>query len=125
MLLNALTPCQKLQILSPRPPCRKGVTTVFLFKSTPLSSLLLITLLCLTAVMLIAPQTDPPDTAFQINSVPLAVHGLAHYVPHGKANNDATKVLFRVAESSNLALKDWSTRDAIGGPALPRRILRC
>ena len=101
------------------------MTSEFPFKSTPLSSLLLITLLGVFTVMLIVPEIDPPGTGFQTDGFPLTVHGLAHHAPHGKTKNDAIQVPFRVAEASNRAHNDRSTREAMGVPAVPERILRC
>ena len=95
------------------------------FKSTPLSSLLLVTMLVLVTVMLIVPQIDPPPTAFQRDSSPLAVHRLSHHVPLGNAKNDAIGVSFRVAESSDQPRLAWSTRNAVGIPVVSDRILRC
>ena len=48
------------------------------FKTNPLPTVLLIILLGLVIVILILPEVDLPDTAFQRNSSPTAVHCLSH-----------------------------------------------
>ena len=95
------------------------------FKSGPLSSLLLIGLLALIAVVLIAPQVDLPDAAFQRNSSPLAIHALAHHAPEGNANGSAPQIPFRFADASDLALKVFSCDSAVEVHSVAHRILRC
>lgn len=95
------------------------------FKSGPLSSLLLIGLLALITAVLIAPQVDLPDTAFQRDSSPLAIHALAHHVPEGNAIGSAHHILFRFADASDFALKVLSCDSVVGVSSAPHRILRC
>ena len=95
------------------------------FKTGPLSSLLLIVLLGLIAAVLIAPDVDLPDTAFQRNSSPLAIHALSSHFPQGNANGSVSHVQLRLADVSDLALKVFSSDSAVEVPSVPHRILRC
>jgi hypothetical protein len=95
------------------------------FKSGPLSSLLLLGLLAWIAVVLIAPQVDLPDTAFEKNNSPLAVHALTIHVPQENANGNALQITFSSAEASDLPLEVFFSDKTVEVPTIPPRILRC
>jgi len=94
------------------------------FKTGPLSSLLLIGLLALIAAVLIAPDVDLPDTAFQRNTSPLAIHAQSLHVPQGNVNGSASHIPFRFADASGLALRVFSSDITVEVPSVPHRILR-
>ena len=52
-------------------------------RTLPLSSWLAITLLAVIAVMLIAPDVDPPETVLQGSGAQIVVHFVVHHAPHG------------------------------------------
>ena len=93
------------------------------FKSGPLSTLLLIGLLAWIAYVLIEPEIDLPDTAFQRDGSPLAIHALTQHVPHGNTNVSAPRITFPSADASYLAL-EVSFDKAVEVPSAPPRILR-
>ena len=95
------------------------------FKSGPLSSLLLIGLLAWIAVVLIAPQVDLPDAAFQGNGSPLGIHALTREVPQRDANIGAPEIALPPSDASDLALMVLFCDKAVGVPSLTPRILRC
>lgn len=76
------------------------------FKSAPLSALLLFVLLGAIVAILIAPQIDLPDTAFQRNSSRLAVHAQPHKVSQVTAVGNARHIGFSSADTLFLALND-------------------
>jgi hypothetical protein len=95
------------------------------FKTGPLSSLLLIGLLALISAVLIAPDVDLPDTAFQRNTSPLAIHALSSHVPQRNANASASHISLRFADAADLALRVFSCDSAVEVSSVPHRILRC
>jgi len=95
------------------------------FKSGPLSSLLLIGLLAWIAVVLIAPQVDLPDAAFQGNGSPLGIHSLTREVPQRDANIGAPEIALPPSDASDLALMVFFCDKAVGVPSLTPRILCC
>ncbi len=95
------------------------------FKTRPLSTLLLLGLLAWIAYVLIAPQIDLLDTAFQSDSAPLVIHAQKCYAPHGKANVSVHKITLPSANASHLALEVFLVYKAVEVPSAPPRILRC
>ena len=95
------------------------------FKSTPVSTLLLIVLLGSIAAVLIAPEIDLPDTAFQRNSSPLAIHSQSHQVPQANADGNVLQISLPLADASDLAPKAQFGDSAIEIPSAPPPILRC
>ncbi len=95
------------------------------FKTGLLSSALLILLFGLIAAVLIAPDIDLPDTAFQGNTSPLAIHALSHHVPQGNTNGSADPISFRLADASCLAVGACTGDSSLEVPSAPHRILRC
>ena len=95
------------------------------FKSGPLSSLLLLGLLAWIAYVLIAPEIDLPDTAFQRDGSPLAIHALVCHAPQRIANLSAPRGLFPSADASNLALEVSFCHRAVDVPSVPHPVLRC
>jgi hypothetical protein len=94
------------------------------FKSRPLSSLLLLGLLAWIAYVLIAPEIDLPDTAFQRDGSPLAIHARVCHAPQRNANLSAPKISFPSAGASYLAPEIFYDK-AVEVPSAPPRILRC
>jgi hypothetical protein len=94
------------------------------FKSRPLSSLLLIGLLAWIAIVLIAPQIDLEDAAFQSKDSPLAIHALTHRVPHGNASVSTPGIKLQATAPSNLS-PEVLIGSAVHVPSAPPRILRC
>jgi hypothetical protein len=95
------------------------------FKSAPLTSLLLIVLLGSIAAVLIAPQIDLPDTAFQRNSSPLAIHAQSHQVAQTNSDGIAPLISFRLREASEIALNARFGDSAVEIPSVPPPTLRC
>jgi hypothetical protein len=95
------------------------------FKTGRLASALLILFFGLIVAVLIAPDIDLPDTAFQRNSSPLAIHALSHHVPQGNTNGSASHTSFRLADGSCFALGVCSGDNVVEVPSVPHRILRC
>ena len=95
------------------------------FKTGRLSTLMLLGLLAWIAYVLIAPEIDLLDTAFQSDSAPLTIHSLMCHAPHGKANVSAHKIAFPSANASHLALAVFFADKAVEVPSAPPRILRC
>ena len=75
--------------------------------------------------MLIAPEIDLLDTAFQSDSAPLTIHALMCHTPHEKANIHAHKITFPSADASHLVLEVFFSGRAVEVPSVPPRILRC
>lgn len=94
-------------------------------KSFRLSSLLVVLLLGVIAVMLIAPDVDLPDTAFQGNTAPIAVHFVSHHVPQGNGDSQAFKIQPGFDDLSSLSLRTHSNDSGMIVPVASRRILRC
>ena len=87
---------------------------------------LLMVLLCNIAIVLIVPEVDLPDTAFQRNSSPLTVHAVSHQVP-GLTRSYG---LLRIPEQSSAFAPQSLPRDGNGvdlqhGPSLHSETLRC
>ena len=95
------------------------------FKSSPLSSFLLIVLLGAIVAILIAPQIDLPDTAFQRNSSPVAVNAQFHQVTQTNAVGNIRQLNPLLAESPILALNDRFGDRAIEVHSAHPLILRC
>jgi hypothetical protein len=95
------------------------------FKTRPLSTLLLLGLLAWIAYVLIAPEIDLLDTAFQSDSAPLTIHALMCHTAHGKANVSAHKITFPSTDASHFVLEVFFSDRAVEVPSSPPRILRC
>jgi hypothetical protein len=118
-----LTPDEEPRILIGQ-TLAKVVTNLGSQRSLSISSWLAVTLLAVIAVMLIAPDVYPPDTAFQGNTAPIAIHVVSHHVARGKQN-------FRpitIQEFSEFCeLSSWScsrSADAMVS-SIPHPVLRC
>ena len=94
-------------------------------RSNPLSTLLLITLLAVVAVMLIVPAVDPPDTAFQGNTAPLVVHSVFHHVAPGNQHSRALPYQLQASESAGITCARPSQSSDLILPFEAYRILRC
>jgi hypothetical protein len=94
------------------------------FKTSRLSTLLLLGLLAWIAYVLIAPEIDLEDVAFQRNGSPLAIHSLALHAPQAEMATSATRIVFPPADTSGLLLEIFFDR-AVEAPASPPQILRC
>jgi len=95
------------------------------FKSGPLSTLLVIGLLAWITVVLIAPEIDLPDTAFERNCSLHAVHALTRHVVQRSAAIDAPRITFPPANASDLASEVYFFDCAAVVASAPPRILRC
>jgi hypothetical protein len=69
-------------------------------KSTPLASLLLLTLLGVIASVLIVPQVDLPDAAFHGKSAPVVMRAAAHAALQRNASS-VPDLLFRLESDSD------------------------
>lgn len=94
-------------------------------RSLRLSSLLVIALLGVIAVMLIVPNIDPPDTAFQNNTAPVVVHSVSHHVPQGNDHSRALDIQFRFDDYSNHSSKLLFHGRKLILSFVSRQILRC
>jgi|SRR5579863_4076025 hypothetical protein len=95
------------------------------FKTRPVSTLLLLGLLAWIAYVLIAPEIDLLDTAFQSDSAPLTIHAQMCHAQHGKANVSAHKLTFPSANASRLSLEVFFSDRPVEVPSVPHQILRC
>jgi hypothetical protein len=95
-------------------------------KSNPLTSWMLLALLCMIALVLILPDVDLPDTAFRSNSSPLAIRTLSHQVPQANAYAGLFRVSLQLVCSSTLHCPVGETR-ARHTVSLPieHKALRC
>ena len=93
-------------------------------RSSRLSSLLVIALLSLIAVMLIVPDLDSPDIAYPANAAPAVIHGIHHHISHGNQQSRAFDAPLRLGESSDSLLGRLANIAEL--PALEsHQILRC
>ena len=95
-----------------------------LTKSTPLASVLLLTLLGVMAAVLIVPQIDLPDVAFHGKSAPVLMRAAAH----GAFQRDASSVsnlLFRRESNSDQYRTSCSGECVVEIALEPRHNLRC
>lgn len=95
------------------------------FKSAPFSTLLLIVVLSMIAIVLIAPQIDLPDTAFQRNSSPLAIHAQSHHIPGRNATAGDFSSSLPVTVSFDLIPMICNRDSAVEVFPAPHPILRC
>jgi len=83
-------------------------------------------LLSLIAVILIVPQVDLPDTAFQRSSSPMALHALSHHVHHANANASALRIPFEFANTTSPFGKSCERGTcAAEDLSIQHQILRC
>ena len=52
-----------------------------IFRSIPTGLVLLLALFAVIVLLLVLPDVDPPETAFQRNTSPLALHSHSHSIP--------------------------------------------
>jgi hypothetical protein len=95
------------------------------FKSAPLPALLLLVLLGAIVAILIAPEIDLPDTAFQRDSSPLSVHAQAHQGTQVNPVANARHVSSPDPQTPFLALQDRSPERLGKADSAPPFILRC
>ena len=89
-----------------------------------LSSLLVVALLTVIAVMLIVPELDRPDIAYPANAAPAVIHGIHHHVPHGNQQSRAFNAPLESSESSDSLLRRLSNIAELS-PLESHQILRC
>ena len=65
------------------------------FKSNPLTTLLVIALLGMIVIVLILPDMDLPDTAFQRNDSLQISQTLSHQTPHASLSANSFRVSFQ------------------------------
>jgi hypothetical protein len=70
------------------------------FKINSLTLLIVIALMGIIVVVLILPDVDLPDTAFQRNSSLQALQAISHQVPHASANAGSFSWSFEFVEAS-------------------------
>jgi hypothetical protein len=101
------------------------VTSVRPFKSKSPVLLIVTALLGIIVVVLILPDLDLPDTAFQRNSSLQALRALSHHVPHASANA-GRHISFHFSGTSVLPRQVHETR-ALYANGLPiqHKTLRC
>jgi hypothetical protein len=72
-----------------------SLLTVRLFRSNLLSNSLLICLLAIVALVLVLPQVDLPDAAFQSNNSPQALRAMTHQAPQSNVTFGSSHVSVR------------------------------
>jgi hypothetical protein len=75
--------------------------------------------------MLIVPETDPPDAAFQRNTAPVLVQAVVHHVPPGTQHPSAFKAQIEQSESSDRFCQRHSNGSDLIVPFVSHQILRC
>jgi len=93
-------------------------------RTLSLSSWLAITLLAVIAVMLIAPDVDPPDTVLQGGGAPVAIHLVSHLVPHGTQQSRSNTIL-EFGEALSLSAEFRSRASDVAVLTTPGQVLRC
>jgi hypothetical protein len=93
--------------------------------STRISSLLLMSILGLVAVILIAPGVDLPDIVFQRNSSPSAICALGHQIPQGQMAEIQSRTLQSEFRDPVVALNRRLVTTAFAIPSIAPPILRC
>ena len=92
----------------------------------PLAAVLLIVVLTMIAVVLILPQVDLPDTAFQRNSSPVAIHSLSHHILRGTADAEPFRISFPPAHYDSVCAQVSETCvQRSQGPPIQSESLRC
>ena len=95
-------------------------------RKNPLAAVLLLVVLTMIAVILILPQVDLPDTAFQRNSSPVAIHTLSHHVLRVTADAEPFRISFPPAHyvSDCTEVPDVCVQRS-QGPPIQSDSLRC
>jgi hypothetical protein len=95
------------------------------FTSTPLASLLLVTLLALIAVVLVVPEIDLPDATCQGCTAPLAAHSHTHHTSQGATTGGELQFSSVLPTRTTYAWTDRPDDDAVELSLIPHPILRC
>lgn len=86
----------------------------------------MVLLLSLIVIVLILPDVDLPDTAFQRNSSPLAIRALSHQVLQASASAGVFRPSFQLGLASSRHLQRRETRAGRREDlAIHLEILRC
>jgi hypothetical protein len=123
MLLIVLTRDEEPRILSGR-TVAKVVINLGTLRYFSLSSWLAVTLLAVIAVMLIAPDVDPPDTALQGNTAPIAIHVVSHHVARGK-HHFRPITIYEFSQFCNMSSLSCSSGEYAMVSSIPDQVLRC
>lgn len=94
-------------------------------RSFPLSSLLVIALLAVIAVMLIAPDVDPPDTAFHGNAAPVVVYRHLQHAPQGNQQSRTFDIHSKPSGNADICCVRHSRAGELVLPFVSHQILRC
>jgi hypothetical protein len=96
------------------------------FKSNPLSLLLVVALLGIIVIVLILPDVDLPDTAFQRNSSLQVLRALSQQVSHASVNAGPFRISFQFGNTSTIPrqVREIRVRHS-GGLPIQYEALRC
>jgi hypothetical protein len=103
-----------------------GYVILRAFKLNLLPSLLLIVLFGVIAVVLIVPEVDLPDTAFQRDSSPLAIHALSHQAAQSIVSVGPFRTYFDFEDTPapRRQLSEMLAKDP-EDPSIQHEVLRC
>ena len=108
-------------------PSEVGTTSVSTVRFNPLATFIVVALLGMIVVVLILPDVDLPDTAFQRNSSMQGLLVLSHQMPHSSATAGSSLHLPMQLEDVSIRVqrvqdtRAWSTIDL----PIQHKALRC
>src|SRR4051812_41465360 len=106
-------------------PGRVGATSVGSFKVNSRTLFLVIALLGIIVIVLIVPDVDLPDTAFQRNRSLQAFRALSHQMPHARVNA-GQHILFHLSGTSVLPRRVRETHARCSNDLpIQHKALRC